>query len=271
MPWPLYPQKTALSLGEKLGSGAGATVYQGSWQGKTVAVKCWEAETFSDGTALSEWAANRVASAPGHEALVQVLGTCEEPRAMVLELLPKATAAAKPPSFATVTRDALPCHGAAGPSYVAKAAKQIALRVSHAAAYLHEKGLMHGDAWLFTAFWALSRQNWGSNGLGHLSAQHPGDLGRPHDRRQRVGRAPERLRRLCGRGPRGAEVRARPFEAFGAPRLEVRAFGWLLQDLLDCTVADESLEPLRRLRGRCMAEDPEQLPSFQELYEALRG
>ena len=41
-------------------------------------MKLWEAETFSDGTALSEWAANRVASQPGHEALVQVLGTFED-------------------------------------------------------------------------------------------------------------------------------------------------------------------------------------------------
>lgn len=45
---------------------------------RTVAVKLWDAETFSDGTALSEWAANRVASQPGHEALVQVLGTFED-------------------------------------------------------------------------------------------------------------------------------------------------------------------------------------------------
>ena len=45
---------------------------------RTVAVKIWEAETFSDGTALSEWAANRVASVPGHPALVEVLGTFED-------------------------------------------------------------------------------------------------------------------------------------------------------------------------------------------------
>ena len=40
-------------------------------------MKLFDAETFSDGTALSEWAANRVASQPGHPALVQVLGTFE--------------------------------------------------------------------------------------------------------------------------------------------------------------------------------------------------
>eukprot|EP00434_Breviolum_minutum_P000701 symbB.v1.2.000616.t1/scaffold26.1/size418576/31 len=103
-----------VEMGEKLGSGAGATVYQGQWHGRTVAVKLWDAETFSDGTALSEWAANRVASQPGHEALVQVLGTFEDPRGMVLELLQNAKAAANPPNFATVTRDALPRHGAPG-------------------------------------------------------------------------------------------------------------------------------------------------------------
>ena len=144
-------------------------------------MKLWDAETFSDGTALSEWAANRVASQPGHEALVQVLGTfedtkswrfknalkCEEftrihefapfsyrgsyfkedSRGMVLELLQNAKAAANPPNFATVTRDALPRHGAPGVLYTVSAARQIALRVSAAAEYLHSKGLMHGETW----------------------------------------------------------------------------------------------------------------------------
>eukprot|EP00438_Fugacium_kawagutii_P002635 Skav201686 [mRNA] locus=scaffold641:558886:561796:- [translate_table: standard] len=135
----------------------------GSDTNLTVAVKLFDAETFSDGTALSEWAANRVASQPGgdaepvpvpnrHEALVQVLGkqtksTIGEPRGMVLELLPDAKAAAAPPSFATVTRDALPRHGAPGVAYSVSAARRIAHRVSSAAEYLHSKGLMHGETW----------------------------------------------------------------------------------------------------------------------------
>ena len=67
---------------------------------------------------------------------------------MVLELLPKAKAAASPPSFATVTRDALPCHGAPGATYAVPAAWQIARQVAKAAEYLHSKGLMHGDTWM---------------------------------------------------------------------------------------------------------------------------
>ena len=71
----------------------------------------------------------------------------EDPRGMVLELLQNAKAAANPPNFATVTRDALPRHGAPGVLYTVSAARQIALRVSAAAEYLHSKGLMHGETW----------------------------------------------------------------------------------------------------------------------------
>ncbi|CAK8995065.1 Ribonuclease P protein subunit p30 (RNaseP protein p30) (RNase P subunit 2) [Durusdinium trenchii] len=212
-----------VKLGEKLGSGAGATVYQGDWHGRTVAVKIWEAETFSDGTALSEWAANRVASVPGHPALVEVLGTFEEPRGMILELLPKAQAAAAPPSFATVTRDALPQHGGKGTCYTPSAARQIAVRVSGAAEYLHRKGLMHGDIYLHNTLVILTD-----------STSSP-----------------------------------------SADGLEVRSFGWLLQDLLECHVPPgteeerRTIELLKVWRERCGAEDPEQLPSFQEIHAAL--
>ena len=52
---------------------------------------------------------------------------------------------------------------------------------------------------------------------GHLSAQHASDLGGPHEQRQRVRRAPERLRRLCGRRPPAAEAPLAPFRGvFGA-------------------------------------------------------
>ena len=64
-----------VTLGEKLGSGAGATVHEGTWRERKVAVKIWDSECFSDGTARTEWAANRVASQPGHPCLVAVFGT----------------------------------------------------------------------------------------------------------------------------------------------------------------------------------------------------
>ncbi|CAK9111197.1 unnamed protein product [Durusdinium trenchii] len=241
-----------VKLGEKLGSGAGATVYQGDWHGRTVAVKIWEAETFSDGTALSEWAANRVASVPGHPALVEVLGTFEEPRGMILELLPKAQAAAAPPSFATVTRDALPQHGGKGTCYTPSAARQIAVRVSGAAEYLHRKGLMHGDIYLHNTLVILtdSTSSPSADGLGAgaggLADARLSDFG------------------ACA-AVDAAELR----------RLEVRSFGWLLQDLLECHVPPgteeerRTIELLKVWRERCGAEDPEQLPSFQEIHAAL--
>ena len=50
----------------------------------------------------------------------------------------------RPPSFASVTRDAAPVAG--DPRWTPGAAKRIAGRVAQAAEYLHGKGLMHGAA-----------------------------------------------------------------------------------------------------------------------------
>ena len=72
-----------VSLGDKLGSGAGATVHEGLWRSEKVAVKIWDSENFSDGTARTEWAANRVASQPGHPGLVAVLGALARNRSLL--------------------------------------------------------------------------------------------------------------------------------------------------------------------------------------------
>ncbi|CAJ1374566.1 unnamed protein product [Effrenium voratum] len=225
-----------VTLGPKLGSGAGATVYQGTWDQRSVAVKIWDAERFSDGTALTEWGANRVASSPGHEALVAVLGTFEEPRGMVLELLPEAKAAGRPPSFASVTRDAAPVAG--DPRWTPGAAKRIAGRVAQAAEYLHGKGLMHGDIYLHNTLVICTP----------------------------------------GAGDGGTEVADCRLSDFGAAaavdseqlrRLEVRAFGWLLQDLVESGGEGAEMELLKELRARCGAADPLQLPSFAELAKLL--
>eukprot|EP00435_Cladocopium_sp_Y103_P017571 s829_g4.t1 len=221
---------------------------------RTVAVKLFDAETFSDGTALSEWAANRVASQPGHPALVQVLGTFEDPRGMVLELLPNAKAAASPPSFATVTRDALPRHGAPGVLYAPKAARQIAAQVSAAAEYLHSKGAKKVSC------------------VAYFSVRRFGDI---YLHNTLV------IRDADATSTSVSDVRLSDFGACAAVdlpelrRLEVRSFGWLLQDLLECHAEPQNpedakiLELLKELRASCGAEDPNQLPSFKELREKL--
>ena len=105
------------------------------WDSSISEKSCWSVQgTIRHVTSVRWWS---------HHSLVPF----QDPRGMVLELLQNAKAAASPPSFATVTRDALPCHGAPGVLYAPKAARQIAAQVSAAAEYLHSKGLMHGDTW----------------------------------------------------------------------------------------------------------------------------
>lgn len=240
---------TEVSLGEPLGKGAGATVYQAEWRGDKVAAKIWEAERFSDGTALGEWAANRVAGSPGHPSLVAVRGTFKEPRpGILLELLEGATAAASPPNFSTVTRDALPGQGGKGPQYTVAGALAVARSVARACEYLHSIGLMHGDVYLHNTLVVLDGSKVVDTRLSDFGA--------------------------------AAAVDDKRFE-----KVEVRSFGWLLQDLLDSLLPQElaaaengqaaetsgALDRLRRVRSCCACETTAEVPTFTEVVAALGG
>eukprot|EP00448_Togula_jolla_P023390 CAMPEP_0170573190 /NCGR_PEP_ID=MMETSP0224-20130122/2632_1 /TAXON_ID=285029 /ORGANISM="Togula jolla, Strain CCCM 725" /LENGTH=353 /DNA_ID=CAMNT_0010895759 /DNA_START=85 /DNA_END=1146 /DNA_ORIENTATION=- len=224
-----------ISLGPRLGSGAGATVYAAQWRGLEVAVKLWEGERFSDGTARGEWAANRVAGHPGHECLVGVLGTFEEPPGMVLERL-QGKAAAGPPTFEpwTVTRDGPPRRLAAS------AALAIASAVARACAYLHSRGLLHGDVYLHNTL---------------VDIEGPPEC------------AVVRDARLSDFGAAAAVDNPLFF------KVEARSFGWMLQDLLEALVPlpgeEELVALLQDTREKCSREDIDQLPSFSELAAAL--
>uniref|UniRef100_A0A7S4QXK1 Protein kinase domain-containing protein n=1 Tax=Alexandrium monilatum TaxID=311494 RepID=A0A7S4QXK1_9DINO len=239
-----------IELGGRLGSGAGATVYTARWRGRDVAVKLWDGERFSDGTARGEWAVNRVAGHPGHPSLVGVLGTFEEPRpGMVLEKIDGAVAAASPPAFDpwTVTRDVVPAQGGRGPSFTAEAALRIAQTVAQGCEYMHSRGLLHGDVYLHNTLVV-----------------------------------PEGPRECSGL----SDARLSDFGAAAAVddpallALEVRSFGWMLQDLLEllapppseakaAEAAADVVSLLRHLRGRCARELPEELPTFADLAAAL--
>lgn len=229
---------------ERLGSGAGATVYKATWQEKKVALKLWEGVRASDGTAQGEWAANCVAGDPGFPSLLQVHGVFKEPLGMVMELLDSAVQAASPPSFQTVTRDNLSSQGGKGPTYTAASGLAIAHAVAKASGYLRSKGIHHGDVYLHNTLVVLEGDN--------------------------VKGASVRDVRLSDFGA-AASIDEPTFSAF--EKLEVRTFGWLLQDLL------ESLEPpaapaqdsrpevelLRQLRERCSKEIVAEIPTFKEI------
>lgn len=234
-------------LGEKLGSGAGATVYAAEWRGSRVAAKIWEADRFSDGTANGEWGANRVASEPGSSSLVRVLGTFEEPKkGMILELLDGSTAAAGPPNFETVTRDTLPSNGGKGPRLSPSAALYIARNVAAACHYLHSTGIIHGDVYLHNTL--IVMQEGSSSSRRDVIDARLSDFGAAAIVEGSIGE--------------------------GLKRLEVRSFGWLLQDLLDILSDTDNhnnaiIARLRDLRELCSSTDVYQLPSFATLSEEL--
>jgi len=237
-----------VSCGDRLGSGAGATVYKAVWREKEVALKLWENLHFSDGTAYGEWAANRLAGDPGHETLVRVHGVFKEPLGMIMELLVGSQQAASPPSFATVTRDNLRANGGSGPTYTPQAARAIAASVARACQYLRSKGLHHGDVYLHNTLVVCDD---------------------PQGTKTGVSIRDVRLTDF------GAATTA-PESCFRAlEKLEVRSFGWLVQDLLESIEGTPSAEneavlaKLKHVRALCSNDLVDKIPTFQDLVPLL--
>ncbi|CAE8586968.1 unnamed protein product, partial [Polarella glacialis] len=235
-----------LSLGARLGSGAGATVYSAEWRQRQVAAKIWEAEKFSDGTAHGEWAVNRVAAKPGNPTLVGVLGCFEEPKpGMVLELLQGAIAAGGAPNFDTVTRDATPSQGGTGPLLTATAALKVAKAVALACEYLHAHGMIHGDVYLHNTLVVPEGEVIQGKAI-DVSDVRLSDFGAA----------------AVVEGETGACLQ----------RLEVRSYGWLLQDLIDMlreSSPDTDVDGLSGLRQLCSCADVSKLPSFSEIAQKI--
>jgi len=235
--------------GDRLGSGAGATVYKATWCEKNVALKLWDGVRASDGTAQGEWAANCVAGDPGCDALVRVHGAFKEPLGMVMELLEGSMQAASPPSFSTVTRDFLSRQGGKGPTYTAESAVEVACVVARASEYLRSKGIHHGDVYLHNTLVVLEDET-------------------------RTG-ARVREVRLSDLGAAAAVDEP----TFGAlEKLEVRSFGWLVQDLLERLeppVKDTGQESrtqvalLQDVRKQCGAESVADIPTFERVVKLL--
>lgn len=239
---------TEVQQGERLGSGAGATVYKAEWRGQSVALKLWEGVRASDGTAVGEWGANCVAGDPGDGSLVRVHGVFKEPLGMAMELLEGAVQAASPPSFDTCTRDLLPKQGGKGPTYTAASALIVARAVAQACAYLRTKGVLHGDVYLHNTLVVIKDD-------------------------VKVG-ASVNDARLSDFG--AAAVCEEPLLS-GLEKLEVRTYGWLLQDLLESLappIPDDGALPsevviMKDLRARCGAESAEEVPTFRQVVEAF--
>lgn len=222
-----------LKIQQVLGEGASGIIYQAELATTAVAVKVFKGAVTSDGLPHSEQAACCVAGV--HSGLIPLLGKVSDhpdhTAGLVMALIP--------PQFVNF---ALPpslasctrdCYPA-GTRFTLSAAIQLARCIAGAVAHLHAQGVMHGDLYGHNILWD-------TQGEGLL-----GDFG------------------AASFLPRDENITA-------LQRLEVRAFGCLLEELLDRCDAphDENFAALRNLQNRCTQAEVALRPLFDEIYMLL--
>ncbi len=261
-----------LQLGSILGQGASGVIYKGMWtavsadseavQPRAVAVKLFKGEITSDGLPLDEMRAC-IAAGP-HTNLVSAIGQLSDRFPHLInnkeqENQPQKKAGCKaglvfsfispeyknlgdPPNLDTCTRDTY-CEGT---SFTLPVILQIARGIASASAHLHAHGIVHGDLYAHN----ILVNEAGESFLGDFGAASFYDPGN-----RSIAAALERL--------------------------EVRAFGCLLEDLLDRCYCTESqtenqtdtiiLASLRRLQQTCLQPVPALRPLFTAICEVLAG
>ncbi len=227
-----------LTLGEVLGQGASGVISRGVWrQGDSetpVAVKVFKGSITSDGLPEDEMRACIAAGAHPHliGPLGQGVGHPDQKNALVLPLVPPSyQVMGAPPSLESCTRDTYPDNL----EFSLDAVVAIATGVAAAAAHLHQRGILHGDLYP------------------HNTLIDPSGDARLSDF--------------------GAASFYDPADSAIAPaleRLEVRAWGCLLEDLCDrCPAPAHHLDPLRQLQQACMQPEVLTRPGFQAVLSEL--
>lgn len=236
IPWP------QLTMQKKLGEGASGVIHQAKWDRGSadeveVAVKLFKGEMTSDGLPHCEKTA--CIRAGSHPNLIAVHGKVvahpEGSTGLIMALVaPEFGNLAGPPSLESCTRDIY----ADGIQFSLRSALNIAHGIASAATQLHANGIMHGD---------LYAHNILHDGLGNCLL---GDFG-------------------------AASFYSRQDEpqAIAMQRVEVRAFGCLLEELLDrCAASGEDEEirkSLMRLHGNCVQVETAARPLFAEILPLL--
>ncbi len=241
---------SALKLGPKLGEGASGVIYRAGLDSAAagvvgvsepeVAVKLFKGTLTSDGLPQSEMAA--CISAGAHPNLIQVLGKLSGhplgTEGLVMSLVdPAYKNLAGPPSFETCTRDVY----ADDLRFSVQDVLKIAKGVAGLAAQLHARGLMHGDLYAHNTLLGPD----GHALMGDFGAASFVDVG---DRKT----------------------------AEALERLEVRAFGCLLEELLERVeggsaevTAMARVERLTALKDRCMQPTTVDRPDFACIKKEL--
>lgn len=239
---PLPPiEREQITLGEVLGQGASGVIYRAEWSPpgeptRAMAAKLFKGSVTSDGLPHSEMAA--CIAAGEHAGLIDVAGPlADQPDTLPGLLMALIDASyqvlAGPPSLASCTRD---CY-AQERRFSAGQVLQIANDTASAISHLHHRGILHGDLYAHN----LLVDPKGRTLLSDFGAASFFDPDTP------VGLALQRL--------------------------EARAFGYLLEELLDrcdATADDERLKHLSLLRHQCLSERADERPTFTHLAAAIQ-
>ena len=227
------------NLKELLGEGASGTIYKAERflanETSDVAIKIFKGNVTSDGYPEDEMKAYMASGS--HPSLVKLLGKIdfhkEQKSGLVMELIPNDFSnLGKPPSLESCTRDIF--------DTVTKiSVKQvlcIAASIASVGLHLHSRGLIHGDLYAHN----ILINDDGETLFGDFGAASFYDVSKEHT-------------------------------AFFIERIEVKAYGYLLDDLISiCNdITHQSLVKLKELRERCLALEHNIRPSFKEIVETL--
>ncbi len=237
IPW------ASLQLQQKLGEGASGVIYQAALAGASqeVAVKVFKGALTSDGLPHSEIAA--YLSAGSHPYLINLLGKVtghpEKTEALVMQLVDSSYRnLAAPPSLQSCTRDVY----AADLRFSLNDALRVAHGVASLARQLHSRGLTHGDLYAHNTL------------IGEGGHAVLGDFGAAAFYDQSDSAVAQALEQI-----------------------EVRAFGCLLEELLErlnAGCANRAIYlaiiiKIERLRDRCLTRVVLQRPLFQQIEREL--
>jgi len=228
-----------LKIQELLGEGASGLIYKAIYEGNEVALKVFKGDITSDGLPEEEMDIN--ISLGGHAHLVDVLarvtGHPEGKAVLMLELIPPHFYnLGLPPTLETCSRDVYPT----GFSLMLDKTLKILQGVADAAVHMHAHGIMHGD------FYAHNIMiNNDANVI--LSDFGGASYFEPHE-----------------------------VETHNAlERLEVRAFGCLMEELLALSIEDESNDQLRELlvtlKNDCLTLENAKRPLFEKVERKLNS
>ena len=232
-----------LDIHQKLGEGASGIIHHAKWQRSPenkidVAVKLFRGSITSDGLPHSEKTA--CISAGNHPNLISVHGKIKHHptgiTGLVMSLInTQFINLAGPPSLDSCTRDTYP----SAALFTIDFALNIAHGIASAAQQLHSKGIMHGDLYAHN----ILHNSEGNCLLGDFGAASFYSM-------------------------------QKHTQALALQRIEVRAFGCLLEELIercDHNHAVDTLMILKKLQLSCMQKDNTQRPLFQEILQVLDG